>query len=131
MLERAMSRVRVLAKLGSAAREEKEIKVRQPLSRLVCVVPDFRAGELADLLPLLASELNVKTVEFAESGSALATLVGKANFRSLGKRFGKRTPDAAKTVEALANEQLLAFERGETVSDRRRRRSAIRCCRTT
>ncbi|HEY2895755.1 MAG TPA: isoleucine--tRNA ligase, partial [Gemmatimonadaceae bacterium] len=113
VLERAMSRVRVLAKLGRAAREEKEIKVRQPLSRLVCVVPDFKAGELGDLLPLLASELNVKTVEFAESGSALATLVGKANYRSLGKRFGKRTPDAAKIVESLANEQLLAFERGE------------------
>ncbi|MBK5187748.1 MAG: isoleucine--tRNA ligase [Gemmatimonadaceae bacterium] len=115
-LERAMSRVRVLAKLGRAAREEKEIKVRQPLSRLVCVVPDFKAGELKELLPLLASELNVKTVEFAESGSALATLVGKANYRSLGKRFGKQTPEAAKLVEALANEQLLAFERGETVS---------------
>jgi isoleucyl-tRNA synthetase len=116
VLERAMSRVRVLAKLGRAAREEKEIKVRQPLSRLVCVVPDFKAGDLAELLPLLASELNVKRVDFAESGSALATLVGKANYRSLGKRFGKRTPDAAKIVESLANEQLLAFERGETVT---------------
>ncbi len=115
VLERAMSRVRVLAKLGRAAREEKEIRVRQPLSRLVCVVPDFKAAELSELLPLLASELNVKTVEFADSGSALATLVGKANFRSLGKRFGKRTPEAAKAVEALANELLLAFERGETV----------------
>jgi isoleucyl-tRNA synthetase len=89
--------------------------VRQPLSRLVCVVPDFSAEELKELLPLLASELNVKTVEFADSGSALATLVGRANFRSLGKRFGKRTPEAAKAVEALSNEQLLAFERGETV----------------
>ncbi|MEP7066459.1 MAG: isoleucine--tRNA ligase [Gemmatimonadota bacterium] len=116
LLERAMSRVRVLAKLGRAAREEKEIKVRQPLSRLVCVVPDFRAGELAELLPLLASELNVKRVEFVESGSALATLVGKANYRSLGKRFGKQTPEAAKAVEALPSDQLLAFERGESVS---------------
>ena len=115
-LERAMSRVRTLAKLGRAAREEKEIKVRQPLSRLVCVVPDFRAGELTELLPLLASELNVKTVEFADSGSALATLVGKANYRSLGKRFGKQTPEAAKLVEALPSDRLLAFERGETVS---------------
>jgi isoleucyl-tRNA synthetase len=116
VLERAMSRIRVLAKLGRAAREEMEIKVRQPLSRLVCVVPDFTAAELGELLPLLASELNVKRVEFAASGSALATLVGKANYRSLGKRFGKHTPEAAKVVESLANEQLLAFERGDTVT---------------
>jgi len=115
-LERAMGRIRTLAKLGRAAREEKEIKVRQPLSRLVCVVPDFKAAELEDLLPLLASELNVKTVEFADSGSALAALVGKANYRSLGKRFGKQTPEAARLVEALSSEQLLAFERGEAVT---------------
>ena len=55
--------------LGRAAREEVEIKVRQPLSRMVCVAPDVRAGELADLLPLLAAELNVKTVEFATAAA--------------------------------------------------------------
>ncbi|MFI5241731.1 MAG: isoleucine--tRNA ligase [Gemmatimonadales bacterium] len=115
-LERAMSRIRVLTKLGRAAREEKEIKVRQPLSRLVCVVPDFNAAELQELLPLLASELNVKKVEFAATGSALASLEAKANYRSLGKRFGKQTPDAAKAVEALDNDALMAFERGEVVS---------------
>ena len=116
-LERAMSRVRTLAKLGRAAREEKEIKVRQPLSRLVCVVPDFKAAELRDLLPLLASELNVKTVEFADSGSALATLVGKANYRSLGKRFGKADARAPRrSWKRCRASTLLAFERGETVS---------------
>jgi len=115
-LERGMARIRVLAKLGRAAREEKEIKVRQPLSRLVCVVPDFRVEELQELLPLLASELNVKQVEFASSGSSLATLEAKANYRSLGKRFGKQTPDAAKAVEALDSDALLAFERGEAVT---------------
>ena len=38
-LERAMAHVRTLATLGRAAREEAGIKVRQPLARLVCVVP--------------------------------------------------------------------------------------------
>jgi isoleucyl-tRNA synthetase len=55
-------------------------------------------------------------VEFAASGSALASLEAKANYRSLGKRFGKQTPEAAKAVEALGNDALISFERGEPVS---------------
>ncbi|MGI8401499.1 MAG: isoleucine--tRNA ligase, partial [Gemmatimonadaceae bacterium] len=43
-LERAMSHVRTLATLGRAAREEAGVKVRQPLGRLVCVVPRTGVG---------------------------------------------------------------------------------------
>src|SRR5690606_14936140 len=38
-LEAAMEELRELARLGRAAREEAGIKVRQPLGRLLCVVP--------------------------------------------------------------------------------------------
>ncbi|MDP9279247.1 MAG: isoleucine--tRNA ligase, partial [Gemmatimonadota bacterium] len=38
-LERAMSHIRTLATLARAAREEAGVKVRQPLARMVCVVP--------------------------------------------------------------------------------------------
>src|SRR6185369_10243805 len=39
-LESAMAQVRTLVTLARAAREVADIKVRQPLSRLVCVVPN-------------------------------------------------------------------------------------------
>jgi isoleucyl-tRNA synthetase len=64
----------------------------------------------------LASELNVKRVEFATAGDALVQLEAKPNFRSLGKRFGKRTPLAAQAVAALRGEALTALERGEQVA---------------
>jgi isoleucyl-tRNA synthetase len=111
--------VRSLVNLGHAARQEGEqrVKVRQPLSRLVCVLPS-RALEVAvePLLPLLAAELNVKRVEFASSADELVTLEAKPNFRSLGKKFGKATPLAAKGVQSLSSAVLLAFERGEPVA---------------
>lgn len=110
-LEKAMSDLRRLSTLARAAREEAGIKVRQPLSRLVCVVPDYRAGMLDELEPLLRSELNVKKVEFAFSGDALVRLEARPNFRSLGKRFGKRTPLAAAAVAALSDEALAASGR--------------------
>ncbi len=115
-LERAMEAVRTLATLGRAAREAAGIKVRQPLSRMVCVAPGVDGAQLAPLVPLLASELNVKVVEFAGSGDALVTLEAKPNFRALGKKFGKQTPLAAQAVQAFTNEDLRRFEHGEPLA---------------
>ena len=112
-LQKAMEAVRTLARLGRAAREEAGIKVRQPLSRLVCVAPNVRETELEPLVPLLKSELNVKEVDFATSADALVTLEAKPNFRSLGKKFGKKTPLAAEAIKAFANEQLRLFLTGQ------------------
>ncbi len=112
-LDAAMDAVRELARLGRAAREEAGIRVRQPLSRLVCVAPNVDTRSFEQLTPLLAAELNVKRVEFASSADALVSLEAKPNFRSLGKRFGKKTPLAAQAVAAFTSDQLRAFERGE------------------
>jgi isoleucyl-tRNA synthetase len=112
-LEKAMSAVRTLARLGRAAREEAGIKVRQPLARLVCVAPEVDDAALEPLVPLLEMELNVKRVDFATSADALVTMEAKPNFRSLGKKFGKKTPLAAEAVKAFANDQLLLFQKGE------------------
>jgi isoleucyl-tRNA synthetase len=122
-LEAAMEAVRRLATLGRAAREEVGINVRQPLGELVCVVPDHGATPgagappalLRELEPVLAAELNVKAVRWAESGDSLVTLEAKPNFRILGKRFGKSMPLAQAAVEALESEALRAFERGQAV----------------
>ncbi len=115
-LERAMEHVRTLATLGRAAREEAGVKVRQPLARVVCVVPSGEERAVAGLAPLLAGELNVKVVDFASSADDLVTLEAKPNFRTLGKTFGKNMPLAKAAVEALSAEALRAFERGEPVN---------------
>jgi isoleucyl-tRNA synthetase len=112
-LERAMSDIRRLATMTRAAREAAGVNVRQPLSRLVCVVPNYRAGMFDALEPLLRGEINVKALEFASSGDELLRLEAKPNYRSLGKRFGKRTPLAAAAVSALSSEALMAHEKGE------------------
>jgi isoleucyl-tRNA synthetase len=112
-LQGAMAAVRALARLGRAAREEAGIKVRQPLMRLVCVAPNVPESELEPLVGLLKTELNVKTVDFATSADALVTLEAKPNFRSLGKKFGKKTPLAAESIKAFSGDQLRLFLRGE------------------
>jgi isoleucyl-tRNA synthetase len=122
-LERTMAHIRTLATLARAAREEAGVKVRQPLARMVCVVPlpavvskgaGARAeGMLTELSPLLAAELNIKKIEFISSADDLVTLKAKPNFRSLGKKFGKNTPLASEAVQALSSEALREFEAGK------------------
>lgn len=115
-LERGMAEIRELATLGRAAREEAGINVRKPLSRVVCVVPRELASHTEPLLGLLKAELNVKEVVLATTADDLVTLEAKPNFRSLGKKFGKATPLAAKAVQALASAHLRAFEHGEALA---------------
>jgi isoleucyl-tRNA synthetase len=115
-LERAMAQVRELVTLGLSARTQARIRVKQPLARMVCVVPQAQVDALVPLVPLLQDELNVKQVEFAGSADALVHLEAKANFRTLGKKFGKATPLAAAAVAALASDALRAFEHGEPLS---------------
>jgi isoleucyl-tRNA synthetase len=112
-LEELMRSVRTLATLGRAAREQAGINVRQPLARMVCVAPESSGDAMTSLLPILASELNVKQVEIASSGDALVTLEAKPNFRALGKKFGKKTPLAAEAVARFTSEHVRSFEQGE------------------
>ncbi|MDP9205610.1 MAG: isoleucine--tRNA ligase [Gemmatimonadota bacterium] len=118
-LERAMSHIRTLATLARAAREEAGVKVRQPLARMVCVVPlptvALRGAEdmLDELSSLLGAELNIKKIEFISSADDLVTLKARPNFRSLGKKFGKNTPLASEAVQALSSEALREFEAGK------------------
>src|SRR5207253_10844374 len=117
-LERAMAHIRTLATLGRAAREDAGVKVRQPLTRMVCVVPLHGTSKAAirvleELSPVLTAELNIKNIQFISSADDLVTLKARPNFRSLGKKFGKDTPLAAEAVHALHSEALREFEAGK------------------
>ncbi|MBL0171884.1 MAG: isoleucine--tRNA ligase [Gemmatimonadaceae bacterium] len=114
-LESSMQDIRKLVTLAHAARDAAEVKVRQPLPSMQCVVPGDPTGAAA-LSSLLAAELNVKRVEFVTSTDALVALEAKANFRTLGKKFGKETPQVAAAVTALEAAKLRALAAGNSVT---------------
>jgi isoleucyl-tRNA synthetase len=112
-LEAAMDAVRRLASLARSAREEQNLRVRQPLGRMQVAVPaGIRGPALEDLLELLRLEVNVKQIEVVASDADLVRLRPKPNFRTLGKRYGKRTPVVAAAAAGLAPEQLRGLEQG-------------------
>jgi len=112
-LEGAMDAVRRLASLARSAREAGRLNVRQPLARMQVAVPaGVRGPAFEALLELLRLEVNVKTVEVVASDTDLVRLRARPNFRSLGKRYGKRTPAVAAAAAALTADQLRDLERG-------------------
>ncbi len=112
-LERGMDGVRTLASLGRAAREQVQIRVRQPLGTMYAVAPRLELS--AELLAVLEDELNVKTIEFLDDAGAVVTLEARPDFRALGQRFGSHTQEAAAAIRALGNDALVAFGEGEEI----------------
>ncbi|MER7460017.1 isoleucine--tRNA ligase [Micromonospora sp. NPDC126480] len=100
VLSARMALVRRLVELGRAARAEAGVKTRQPLSRMLVSAQGF--DELDEqLLAQIAEELNVAEVQpLAAVGGSLVRTTAKANFRSLGKRFGKAVQSVAAAIAA-------------------------------
>ncbi|MGH8776762.1 MAG: isoleucine--tRNA ligase [Jiangellaceae bacterium] len=91
---------RRVVELGRAARAESRVRTRQPLSRALVGARGWDALP-AELRAEVADELNVAEVAaLGKAGGNLVDVSAKANFRSLGRRFGKDTPGVAAAIAA-------------------------------
>jgi isoleucyl-tRNA synthetase len=97
-----MAIVREIASLGRAARMDAKMKVRQPLPvvELVLANPEHRSW-LEGHLPLIAEELNVRSVEFAADADRYVTYEVKPNFKTIGPKFGKLAPKLKAVLPTL------------------------------
>jgi len=98
-LSAQMALVRRLVELGRTARSEAGAKTRQPLARALISAQGY--GDLpAEFRQQIAEELNVQAVEpLGDTGMPVDTMA-KANFRALGRRFGKGVQDVAAAIAA-------------------------------
>ncbi|MEV6023124.1 isoleucine--tRNA ligase [Streptomyces sp. NPDC052036] len=99
-LSKQLVLVRRLVELGRATRAESGVKTRQPLSRALVAAAGFETLD-PELHTQITDELNVEGLaSLSEVGGSLVDTTAKANFRALGKRFGKRVQDVAKAIAA-------------------------------
>jgi isoleucyl-tRNA synthetase len=116
-LEAAMDPILRASKLGRSVRERVQIRVRQPLSKLMVhiagesrLTASPRAYEDA-----LRTELNVKEVEWIDGTPDFLQVRAKANFKTLGRRAGKNMKALAAAIGSLERETLFALQDGKTV----------------
>lgn len=115
-LEAQVAVTRQVVSMGRALRERHKLKTRQPLRRVTIVhhdAPVLRAIEAH--AELIADELNVKEVVGQPDDHALATLTFKANFKTLGRRLGKRMKEGAAAIAKLTAAEWETLQSGGQV----------------
>ncbi|MGK0358415.1 MAG: isoleucyl-tRNA synthetase, partial [Bradymonadia bacterium] len=115
-LETFMGLARDVVGLGRTLRDQHRLKTRQPLSYVRIVHHDRHILEgLARQMPLICEELNVKGGEVTDDDAELATLTFKANFKTLGRRLGKRMREGAQAIEAFTRVEWDALQKGAAI----------------
>ena len=113
-IEKKMDLVRDLISLGRNAREEKKIKVRQPIKEII--LDGKNKDILSDLTDLIKEELNVKEIVFEDDLSKYMNFVVKPNFKEAGKVLGSKMKDFTNFLSDLNEEQINKLRNNEPVT---------------
>jgi isoleucyl-tRNA synthetase len=91
---------RRIVELGRASRAESGIKIRQPLGRALIAASGWAALPV-QMREQIADELNVQNLaDIADADGDLVDISIKANFKSLGAKFGGAVQEIAKAIAA-------------------------------
>lgn len=113
-IEERMDLVRDLIRLGRNVREEAKIKVRQPIAEVL--IDGNKENLIADLVPLIEEELNVKKVSFVLDAHQYMDYFVKPNFKMAGPIFGPKIKDFATALGTLTKEQIDTLQKDEMIS---------------
>jgi isoleucyl-tRNA synthetase len=99
-LNAQVAMTRRVVELGRAARAESAIKIRQPLQRALISAPGWAKLPI-DMRDQIADELNViDLADIADADGDLVNISVKANFKSLGAKYGKEVQEISKAIAA-------------------------------
>ncbi|HEX8532216.1 MAG TPA: isoleucine--tRNA ligase, partial [Cytophagales bacterium] len=111
-LEERMALAQGYASLVHSLRKKHNIRVRQPLSRiLIPVLNETEKRKIEKVEALILSEVNIKQVEYIDDTSGLLVKKIKPNFKKLGKQFGPRMKDVAALITALDQDGIRTLEK--------------------
>lgn len=110
-LEDTMSIAQRVSSMVLALRRKVNIKVRQPLTKILIPVLDEKTGRhIEKVRSLIMNEVNVKEVELITNTMGLITKRIKPNFKTLGPRYGKQMKQIAALVASFSQERIAAIE---------------------
>ena len=113
-LEERMALAQLSTSMVLALRKKVNIKVRQPLAKIIIPVLDSKIQEqLEKVKNLVLNEINVKEVEFITNTEGLITKKIKPNFKTLGKKYGKMMKDIAAAFAQFTQSDISAIEAAE------------------
>ena len=114
-LEEKMAMAQKVSSMVLALRRKVNIKVRQPLSKILIPVLDPVVKEHIEAVRgLILSEVNIKELEFIEDTTGVITKRIKPNFKTLGPRYGKQMKQISAQVAAFSQADIAQLERTDS-----------------
>lgn len=110
-LEERMRLAQVISSLTLSIRKGENIKVRQPLQRImVPVLDDKTESQVQAVSDLIKAEVNVKEIRFVREEEGVFTKKIKPDFKVLGRKLGKQMKAAAQAITAFEQNDIAALE---------------------
>ncbi len=115
LLEEKMEIAQKVVYLTRTMRAKSKLKVRQPLRKIMVVVENSKKDAVNQMKDVILNEVNVKEMILLDNDSAIVKKSAKANFKSLGPKFGKKVNLIANAIKEFGNKEIAMLEAGENI----------------
>jgi isoleucyl-tRNA synthetase len=111
-LEERMRLAQDISSLVLSIRKKVNIKVRQPLQRILVPVLDNRTREqITKIEDLVKNEVNIKSIEYLTDNESFIKKKIKPDFKSLGVRMGARMKSVAAAIGRMSQQDISTLEK--------------------
>lgn len=115
-LEEKMEIAQNVVYLTRAIRAKNNLKVRQPLRKIMVVLDKSRHDALLKMKDVVLDEVNIKELVVLSDDAEFVNKSSKANFKSIGPKFGKKAKAVAEAIKNFNKEQIRLIESGEQIN---------------
>ena len=111
-LEERMEAAQLISSLVLSLRKKANIRVRQPLSKIMIpVANDEMKAQLEKISHLIMSEVNIKGIEFLAPDNNILVKNVKPNFKTLGRKYGKQMKQIQTYFANMSQDDIHAYEK--------------------
>ena len=111
-LEERMEAAQLISSLVLSLRKKANIRVRQPLSKIMIpVANEEMKTQIEKVSHLIKSEVNIKEIEFLSPDNNILVKNVKPNFKTLGKKYGKQMKQIQAYFANMSQEEIHQFEK--------------------
>ncbi len=116
-LEERMELAQKISSMILSLRKKTNIRVRQPLNKVMIPVPDaYFQKQVQAVEDLILSETNIKKVEYLTGDSDVLVKKIKPDFKKLGPKYGKIMKQLAGIIARLEQDDIRKLESGENLT---------------
>ncbi len=115
-LEEKMEIAQNVVYLTRAVRAKNNLKVRQPLKKIMVVLDKDKQEALTRMREVVLDEVNIKELIVLSDDADFVNKSAKANFKSIGPKFGKKVKTVAEIIKNFSKDQIRLIESGQQIN---------------